>query len=48
MDEAAITKLVDEIVFGSLQGMLDGNLDLGKIAEELSNVDMDNLMKGDL
>lgn len=48
VDENSVANFVDELIFGSLQGLIEGDFDLGKIADELGNVDMGDMFKGDL
>mmetsp|Transcript_62544 Transcript_62544/g.135528 ORF Transcript_62544/g.135528 Transcript_62544/m.135528 type:complete len:91 (+) Transcript_62544:971-1243(+) len=46
--EKEAVNFLDEVVFGNLQGLFDGSLDLSKITEELGSMDIDSMMKGDL
>jgi len=48
VDENAIVDLLDDFVFGNLQGVLDNDMDLSKIMDDLGGADIDSLFRGDL
>lgn len=41
-------EILDQLMFGTLQGIMDGEFDVNKIVDQIQNTNLEDLMKGDL
>lgn len=41
-------QMLDQVMFGTLQGLMEGDFDVNKIVEQVQNTNLEDLMKGDL
>jgi len=48
IDENSFADLVDDFIFGNLQGVLDNDIDFSKIIDDMGGADIDSLFRGDL
>ena len=41
-------EVVDQVMFGTLQGIMEGDFDINKIVDQIQGTNFEDLMKGDL